>query len=255
MTRSVLLLLTALFLPFSGASAGPLVLKTVSQEANTLKFAPGKPDAPGFSIEVIRELSRVDPDLTITGTDTYFSTRRIELALQANEIDVFFGLIKTPDRMWAMDFVESSLFYTQYGQLAVKADDPVQVRTLTDVRALGRDGVIGVPQGSAFVNFLRIQGGLSVDDGAVSVVATLEKLLRGRIRFVYFGGAVLAGYIRDGGLNGKIQILPPRFNTERVYVVTSKALAPDRRKRLEADLSLLENSRVLDRLRAKYQVD
>lgn len=239
----------------AAAPAGTLLLRTVAQEANTLKFDPRDPEAPGFSVEVVRELERSDPGLRFEGLADYVPTRRIEAALKAHEIDVFFGLIRTPERLQVMNFVDAVPLYTQYGQFAVRRTDLIELTTLDEVRSLGPEGVIGVPQGSAFVDYLKKQGGLTVDDGVVSVVATLRKLLAGRVRLVYFGGAVLANYLADEGLDTQIRILPTRFNTEGVYVVTDKALEPAKAQRLSAALARLQDSGFLTRLRLKYKVN
>lgn len=234
--------------------AAPLILQTVSQEANTLKFDPKSPDEPGVSVEVMREIERIDPEIKFVGLENYYPTRRIELEIEKGGLDVFFGLIKTPARALKMDFLDGGVLYTQYGQLAVNLHDNVVINSFDDIRKLKTDGVIGVPQGSAFVEYLKNQGGILVDDGAVSVTATLQKMMLGRVRFVYFGGAVLNNYIQDEKLGDKVKILPVRFNAEDVYIVTHKSLSPEKQAKLAAAFNQLVKSKFLERIRAKYGV-
>ena len=236
------------------APAASVVFNTVSQEANALKFNPSNPARPGLSVEVMRALERLDPEIHFTGLQHLYPTKRIESELEHNHIDVFFGLIKSPARKSKMAFLDSPVLYLQLDQIAVNMDDSVEVGSFNDIRKLKADGIIGVPQGSAFIDFLNKQGGLTIDSGTVSVVNTLRKLLARRIRFVYFGGAVIRQYIEAEHLESKIRILPAVFNSEPLYIVTSRQLDPVRLTRLTAALNALVKSGELAKIQQKYRV-
>jgi glutamate/aspartate transport system substrate-binding protein len=156
------------------AVAAAVSLRTVSQEANTLKFDQSNKQKPGLSIDVMHALERIDPDLHFMGLENTYPTKRIESALGQNELDVFFGLLKSPERERHMRFIESPVLYQQRDQIAVNSDDSVNVAGFDDIRRLKTNGVIGVPQGSAYIDYLKKQSGLIVDDGTVSVVNTLK---------------------------------------------------------------------------------
>ncbi|MBA4217928.1 MAG: hypothetical protein C0460_11445, partial [Methylibium sp.] len=103
-------------------------------------------------------------------------------------------------------------------------------------------------------DFLRAQPGLVVDDGVASVSATLRKLMTGRVRLVFFGGAVLRKYIQDEGLEQQVRLLPTRYLQTEVCVVASRSIEPLKLQRLREALEQLRSSGELRRLQEKYQV-
>lgn len=234
------------------AQTGPVTLRTTGQEANTLKFDPGNLQAPGFSVELIQALEKRDPRLKFSGQDVLRPVKRIDLELEAGTLDVFFGLVRTPAREAKLQLLDT--LYTQSGQLAVRASDPVAVQSWDEVRTLGPAGVIGVPKGSAYADLLRAETGLSVDDGVASVSATLRKLLSGRVRFVFFSDVLLARYLRDEGLEADIRLLPTRFSTQEVCLAAARQADPAALARLRAALDGLRRSGALRQLQDKYQV-
>lgn len=249
--RAVLLPLAGLLVT-PAARAQALVLRTTGQEANTLKFDPTNTAAPGFSVEVMRWIEKRDPGLRFTGQDVLRPIKRIELELDGGGLEVFFGLVRTPAREARFNLLD--VLYTQSGQLAALATDAVSVQSFDDLRALGDKAVIGVPKGSAYVDTLRAQPGLVVDDGVASVSATLRKLVSGRLRFVFFSGPVLRKYIRDEGLESQVRLLPARLSVQEVCAATARDLDPAKLRRLRAALEQLRSSGELRRLQDKYQV-
>lgn len=250
--RSCVLLPLALLLMPVTSWAQPLVYKTTGQEANTLKFDPGNASAPGFSVEAMRWIERHHPDIRFAGQELLRPVKRIDLELESGALEVFFGLVRTEAREAKLQVVD--VLYTQSGQLAVLSGDPVSVQSYDDIRALGENAVIGVPKGSAYVETLRAQPGLVVDDGVASVSATLKKLLAGRLRFVFFGGAVLRKYIRDDGLEQQVRLLPTRFAVQEVCLMAARGMDPQKLSRLRAAFDALRRSGELKRLQDKYQV-
>lgn len=249
--RAALLPLAGWLLP-TVVAAQSVVLQTTGQEANTLKFDPGNAEAPGFSVEAMRWIEQRQPNIRFAGQEMLRPVKRIDLELESGTLEVFFGLVRNEAREAKFHVLE--VLYTQYCQFAVQAGDKVSVQSLDDVRALGDNAVIGVPKGSAFADHLRTQPGLVVDDGVASVSATLRKLLTGRVRFVFFGGAVLRKYIRDEGLEQQIKLLPARYLQTEVCVMASRSIDPLKLRRLRDALELLRNSGELRRLQDKYQV-
>lgn len=250
--RGCCLVCLALLAPGARAQGQPWQIRTTGQEANTLKFDPANLKAPGFSVELMRELQRANPDLRFVGQEVLRPVKRIDLELESGVLDVFFGLVRTDARESRLQVFDT--LYTQAAQLAVRASDPVAVQTLEDIRALGLDGSIGVPKGSAYADMLRAEGGLLLDDGVASVTATLRKLITGRVRFVFFSDALLRKYIQDEGLEQKIRLLPARFSTQEVCLVASRQAPPEMVARLRAALERLRASGELRRLQDKYQV-
>ncbi len=250
--RHCLALPMALLLMPDRSEAQQLVFRTTGQEANTLKFDPGNAEAPGFSVEAMRWIEQRQPNLRFVGQELLRPVKRIDLELESGALEVFFGLVRNDAR--EAKFHVLDVLYTQYGQFAMRSGDRVSVQSLDDVRALGDNSVIGVPKGSAFADFLRAQPGLVVDDGVASVSATLRKLMTGRVRLVFFGGAVLRKYIQDEGLEQQVRLLPTRYLQTEVCVMASRGIEPLKLQRLRDALEQLRSSGELRRLQEKYQV-
>lgn len=247
--------LVVCFLPLLASALGSAVtVKTSGQEANLVKFDPRNSAAPGLSLEVINALTRIDPGLAFTGQEVLRSLRRINDELISGSMDVFFGLVLNDTRGAQFTVIKSPVLYVQSTQIAVAAEDNIDIQSLDDIRKLGPKAVIGVPQGSAFVGFLKAQGGLTIDDGTMSVSATIKKLSAGRVRFVYFGGAALKKQIEEEGLAAKVRILPKIFSTEEVCVMFSKNTSPAIVDRIQRGLNTLQRTGELDQLRVKYGV-
>lgn len=252
MAAAVASAMTGLWLPGARAQGTVWQVRTTGQEANILKFDPANPKAPGFSVELMRELERATPELRFVGQEVLRPVKRIDLELEAGVLDVFFGLVRTESRESRLQVLDT--LYTQAAQLAVRASDTVAIQSLDDIRALGPKGSVGVPKGSAYADMLRAEGGFLMDDGVASVTATLRKLVTGRVRFVFFSDTLLRKYIQDEGLEQKIRLLPARFSTQDVCLVASRQAPPEMVARLRAALERLRGSGELRRLQDKYQV-
>ncbi|MDC8784504.1 substrate-binding periplasmic protein [Roseateles koreensis] len=235
-----------------GLDDTPLI-RTSGQSENLIKFDPDNAAAPGLSIEVMRAIERIDPALKFVGQEVLRPVSRIDLELEAGSLDVFFGLVRNQARQEKY-VVLSAPLYRQFTQLAVRGDDPIEIQTFDEIRTLGGAGVVGVPRGSAYVEQLKALGGLVVDDGAVSVENTLKKLLKGRVRFVYYGGTVLRKQLHKDGLEGRIKLIPTRFNREDVCIVVSRKTEPKLATRIEQAVQRMRGSGELSAIQEKYGV-
>lgn len=255
MTRrdAALGLLATLGLP--AQAQAPLRLRTCIQTELPLKFDPGNPARPGFCLELMRFLSRVDPGLQFVGLEQAMPLKRVVLELAAHRLDVFFSMIETPERLASgVEFLDAPALYESRHQVAVRADDPVQVETLADIAALGPEGVILLTHGSAYVEFLSAQPGLQLSKLAGTNPQNLRMLLKGRGRFFYHAGSTLRSDIRSEGLEQQVRILPAVFKVDLQRVAFSPRLPAAARQRLAAALRLLEQQGTLQALRERYEV-
>lgn len=207
---------------------------------------------PGFCIEVIRALERIDAGLHFVGQTQELPLLRIENDLAEAQVDVFFGLLKTPERQLRFRFLEQPALYMIRHQVAVRADDPVQVSSFADIRALGKDGIVLSTRGTAYLSFLAEQGGLLVDGAGTGNAQNLRKLLAGRGRFFYQADSMLRAYIRSEKLDEQIKILPAVFKVDEQRVALSPRLDPAAVVRLTAALQALEAAGELARIRGRY---
>ncbi|MDR7333176.1 hypothetical protein [Roseateles asaccharophilus] len=80
------------------AHAEALLLRLAAQTGLPHKYNVGGEGQPGFCLEYIQALSQVDPGLRCSGLDDMLPTLRIEQELAAGRVEVFFGMLKTPER-------------------------------------------------------------------------------------------------------------------------------------------------------------
>ncbi|SFN34608.1 ABC-type amino acid transport substrate-binding protein [Formivibrio citricus] len=251
----VLLVLGMLSVPGGAALAEPLVeIKTISQEGFSAKFNPENEQRPGIMIEVFRAIERIDPGVKFVGYEAKGATARVEEELQTGEIDVFFGLAKTPLRATRYLYVEPPLYITR-SILAARADDPVQIMGWDDVRALGEKGIVLVVRGTSHAQYLWTQGGLLIDDQAVTTPSNLRKLLAGRGRFFFGSDVNVAEEIETLKVATQVRILPVRFWETGIYAVFSKKASPAMVKRVGDAIRKLDRSGELKKIRARYLMD
>jgi polar amino acid transport system substrate-binding protein len=236
----------------AGHAAAGEVLRTAAQSGMNLKFNLGGDGPPGFCVDYIHALQRTDPGLQFSGLDEALPLTRIESDLAAERIDLFFGLLKTRDRLARLRFVDVPALYNVRHQVAVRADDAVDVRSFDDIRALGAHGVILATRATGYPSFLAEQPGLVVDDGAMDNARNMRKLLSGRGRFFYQSDATLRLVIELEGLQGRVRILPTVFHADSQLLAHAPSVAPERLARVVAAMRAIELNGMAARLRAAY---
>lgn len=238
----------------AAAPAEPLVLRSASQAGFAHKYNLGGSGPQGFCIDYIEALKSVDPGLDFSGLQDKLPTLRIEQDLAAGRIDVFFAMLRTPEREALYRFADSPRLYTIVHKIAVRVSDPQaeQVRSFADLRALRGDGRVLTTKGSGYAAFLREQGGLDVDDGALNLEQNLRKLVSGRARFLYDSESSLERAIPALGLQGQVRVLPTALRRQELLLAYAAGLAPERLARVLAAMQAVEASGVAARLRAAY---
>lgn len=254
MRRRLVLQLSLLPGGLSAAPAEPLVLRSASQAGFAHKYNPGGEGPQGFCIDYIQALKRVDAGLDFTGLQQMLPTPRIEQDLAAGRIDVFFAMLRTPEREALYRFVDSPRLYTIHHQIAVLASDAQaeQVRSFADLRALRGEGRVLTTRGSGYADFLRGQAGLDVDDGAASLEQNLRKLVGGRARFLYDSESLLQRTIQAMDLQAQVSVLPTVFRRQDLALAHTPWLPAERLARVVAAMQALEASGGAARLRVAY---
>lgn len=249
--------LLALGLPLGGPrpARGQLpALRSAAQSGFPHKFNVGGPGPPGYCLDYIQALTQVDPELTFSGLDEMLPTLRIEQELAAGRIEVFFGMLRTPEREALFRFAGSPRLYTIQQQVAVLASDlqAEQVHGVEDLRAASGSRPILTTRGSGYAKLLAEQWGLAVDDGGTTVDQNLRKLINGRGRFLYDSEFSLQRAIQAGGLQGQVRILPAVFRRQDLLLAHAPGLSADRLARVLAAMRALEANGTAARLRAAY---
>lgn len=235
---------------------GEELLRTCSQAELPLKFDLGNPQRPGICVEIIRALQQIDPGLHFFGLERGLPLKRVAQELASHQLDLFFSMIDTPDRIaLGVDFLDAPVLYESRHQVAVRADDTVQIGSLQDIAALGKRGVVLVTHGTAYVEHLQGVAGIELSKLALSNSQNLKMLLIGRGRFFYHAGSTLRSQIELDGLQDRVRILPAVFKVDAQRLAFSPRLAPAVRGRVVSALRQLERSGGLQRLRERYGVD
>jgi len=245
------LCLTGLLL-LGPVAAGADALRTAAQDNNALKYDLKNAAKPGICVEVLQAMSAAEPELRFSGVDQPMSLRRIEALLAEGQLDVFCALIRSPAREARMAFIEVPI-YTVRHRIAVRADDAVNVQSLEEIRRLGPESAVIVNKSTAHEDLLRSAGGLQIDASSPDTAVNLKKLVAQRGRFYYHTENALLRYIEDGGLEGKVRLLPTVFKTEALYMVCSPRLASALRQRLQQALEKLARRGELERIYAGYR--
>lgn len=234
------------------ASACAQELRTAAQDNNHIKYDLKTPSHPGICIEVLRAIEALDPGLRFSGSQQPSSLRRIEQQIELGELDVFCALIRNATRSARMDFIEVPV-YTVRHRIAVRVDDPIRAEDFDDLRRLGPEAVILVNRSTAHEEWLRGQGGLTLDASHPDTATNLRKLIAKRARLYYHTENALLHYIEEEGLESKVRLLPKVFKEESLYFVVARQLPPGTRARLSHALERLSHSGELGRIYAGYR--
>jgi len=227
-------------------------LRTAAQDNNALKYDLKNPAKPGICVEVLQAVEASDPELRFSGADQPMSLRRIEALLAEGQLDVFCALIRSPAREARMAFIEVPI-YTVRHRIAVRSDDSIVIQSLDEIRRLGPEASVIVNKSTAHEDLLRAAGGLQLDASSPDTAVNLKKLVAQRGRFYYHTENALLRYIEDGGLEGKVRLLPTVFKSEPLYMVCSPRLAPALRQRLHLALDKLARRGELERIYNGYR--
>jgi hypothetical protein len=253
-TRWLALLVCALA-PLSTRAAGParLQLQTVQQSGSTAKYAqPGEPAAqlPGICMEILRAVERVDPGLRFTGLEVRAPLRRIERMLAQGDIDVFFCLLKSPERAQQWRYLPVPLYRIRH-LVVQRADDPTELRGMADLVAAGTRKPVLVTQGTVLQQALSRAG--VVTGEAPSEREALQMLLLGRADVVYGQDLNLLRNLRESGFADRLRLSPTVFAEDVQYATVSRQLPAEAEQRLTQALQTLERDGSLKLIADKYR--
>jgi len=199
-----------------------------------------------------RAIERQEPRLRFVGEDRSEPTGRIENRLADGTLDVACALARNATREARALFLQPALFQAKY-QLAVRADDPVEVANLDDIRKLGAHGVILGIRGLSVMATLASEGGLILDDNSPSAESNLQKLLLGRGRFFLYRSPGMNAVIREADLQGKVRVLPAVIYTAKLYMLASRHLPRETQELLSRAIGELDRRGELARIYARWR--
>jgi len=248
MRKIIIVLCTGLLLLNSNLFA--FDIKTAAQDSGPKFKKNGDASITGISIDVMRAIEKLDPSIKFVGDQKFDPFRRIELMVETGELDVFFGFVKNKEREEKYVFIDPPI-YTVADVLVVKKDDPIDIKKLEDIIPLGKDGVVLVSSGIAQGDQLK-KIGVTIDDGAKTPGLNLQKLMLNRGRFVMQAEISIENAIKEEKLEGKVRILPARFNDGGRYVAFSKKVPAETIAKIKVALEKMAKSGELRKIHAKY---
>lgn len=244
-------LLSGLFGVVAGAQAQAMTLRTVQQSGSLVKYDPGgNPARPGLCLEILHAVERTDPGLQFTGLEQRVPLKRVERLLADGMVDVFFCLLKSPEREKLWRYAPVPL-YGVHHVVAQRADDPRHFNSLADLAAASRTKRVLVMRGTALARHL------TTADVAIAEVASereaLQMLTLGRADAIYGQDINLRRQIADAGLGDRVAIGSTVFQDEPQYLALRADLPAAHEERITQALRKLEREGTLRQIADKYR--
>lgn len=246
-----LLTACALGAALSCAAQDITVLRTVAQSGNLPKFNVGDAHRPGFCVEMLHAIEATDSALRFEGLEQALPLKRIAGLLESGRVDVFCGLARTPAREAKISFLPHIVYVTRH-KLAVRADDPLRIHKLEDLRRLSPDEPVMVNRSSAYEQILLDVGRIPLDASLSDPITSLRKLVNHRGRAYYFSDMELNYYIQRDQLQDKVRLLPQVFHEDRPLFAYRQDLPQAAVERLRGALDRLQVDGSLHRIAARY---
>lgn len=236
------------------ATASPaqeLTLRTVQQASSVVKYDPdGAPQRAGLCMDVLRAVERADPGLRFTGLDQVIPLRRVERLLADGQIDVFFCLLRSPERERQWRYVPVPLYPVRH-VIAQRVEDTRSVDSLLDLATMSQVKPVLVTRGSVLGRRLETVG---VNLSEVSSEReALQMLVLGRTDAIYGQDINLVRHIRDAHLADKVRLGRTVLLEEAQFLAVRKDLPAAVVDRLTDALRKLERDGVLRLLNEKYR--
>jgi len=244
----IIIILT--WLPFPSSA---VELKTAAQNSPPKFYKMNNKTMGGLCVDIMHAIEHINPEIQFNGYQTFLPFKRLQVYLERGELDVFFGFKKTEKREQKYNFMDIPLYQINY-VVAVRIDDKASINTFNDIRSLGAEGKMLTVFGSAASKFLHKQGGLLIDDSAISPTILLKKLIGKRGRLAFYHDLSLQKSIENENLEKQIKILPISFLRYQHYAAFSKNTLPETMLLIETALEKLKSSGELTSIHRKYNL-
>lgn len=248
MRWSVLLLGAGLLGLARPAPALEPVWRIAAQEGVPPKWLSSGQPTGGLCSDILAAMSRLDPGLQFSGSQRVWSVPMIERGLETGQLDLACALLDT-ERRREIAWRSSRPVYQVRHRVAARMRDTARPENLADLAALG--ALVATPRGASYVDQLRAAG-VQVDDSSGDNALNLQKVLNGRVRYLYLNELSLHWLIHDAQQRDQLRILPTVFREEPIYFWTSRKLPAERAARLDRAISQLDSRGELARIYQSY---
>jgi ABC-type amino acid transport substrate-binding protein len=231
--------------------AQPLSLRTVQQASSIVKYDPeGGPHKPGICMEVLQAVERIDPGLHFVGLDQQVPLRRVERLLAEAQVDVFFCLLRSPERERQWRYVPIPLYSIRH-VIVQRVDDSRLVDSLLDLATMSQIKPVLVARGTVLARKLDTAGVNLAEVG--SEREALQMLTLGRTDAIYGQDINLLRHIRDARLGDKVRLGRTVLFEESQHLAVRADLPAHVVERLTEALRRLERDGLLRQLAEKYR--
>ena len=232
-----------------------IVIRTAAQESSEPKFIAihhhHQPAVGGICVDIFRAIEKRNPAIKFVGDQVWMPRLRIDANFIENRIDAICGVQNIERNTAQYKLLDTPLFSVNY-LLAVRADDPIEVTSWEDIRALNDEGIILVLRGFGITDILQNMGGLKIDNGATSSLSNLRKLLAGRGRFYCHRSPGIKKSISQAGFEKQIRLLDNPKLTEKYYMGVRKNIPEQQVKMISDALISLHKSGELKHIFDRY---
>ncbi|MBC3809582.1 transporter substrate-binding domain-containing protein [Undibacterium seohonense] len=233
-----------------------VVIRTAAQESSEPKFIALHQNHQvaigGICVDIFRAIEKRNPEIQFSGDQVWMPRMRIDANFIENRIDAICGVQNIERNTAQYKLLDTPLFSVDY-LLAVRADDPIEVTTWEEIRALNNDGIILVLRGFGITDILQNMGGLKIDNGATSSLSNLRKLLAGRGRFYCHRSPGIKKSISQAGFEKQVRLLESPKLSEKFYMGLRKNLPEKHITMINDSLLFLHKSGELKRIFDRYR--
>lgn len=176
----------------------------------------------GLCVEMLGLIEK-HSEFRFTYPGEFIPIGRIGEDLKAGRIDVYAGLVKTPQREGQIVFL-AELFTTRYQILARKGDPALKFTTVAQLQQ-AKIPLLVIPGAGPAVYYQSIPG-LLFEDAPASVETTLKRLAAGQGRLFAYYDLANDWFLDTLGYRSTLAAVPLRLDTDVQYLCVSNALDP-----------------------------
>ncbi len=235
----------------AAAHAQPsLTLRTAQQSGSIVKYDPTTPAKPGLCMEVLRAVERADPGLRFSGLDQQLPLKRVERLLAEREMDVFFCLLKSPERERQWRYAPVPLYAIRH-VVVQRIDDARHYDSLAQLAQASRMRRVLVMRGTAIARHL-VKADVAITE-VNSEREALQMLALGRADLIYGQDINLLRHINDARMGPQVKLGRTVFREEPQYLALRADLPTAHEERLTHALRKLDKDGTLRQLADKYR--
>ena len=199
------------------ASAELLWLRTAFQDTASKVVRHADGTFGGICVDLMNLIEK-NSNFRFLRPTQFVSLKRIELGLSSQSVDVYFALLRNPERAQICRYLEP--LYSVHYVIVGRADDQVTLRGVDDLKRVAGKGPLLTVFGSQLGTYIQSLG-LVADDGAVTVEQNLGKLLSRRGRFFLYQDIAVHQALAQPPFAGKLRVFPLVLRTEELWLVSS----------------------------------